>query len=70
MQPSDLEQYSEGLWGLRNMRPRRPITVRHFVIAVATTTASYLVYRRTGDELLTLTSLPVMQGFLCYWLAE
>ncbi|MFC4146801.1 hypothetical protein ACFO0M_11115 [Micromonospora mangrovi] len=65
-----MEQYSEDLWNLQNMRPRRPITVRNFVIAVATAAASYLVYRRTGDELLTLASLPIIQGFLCYWLAQ
>ncbi|SBT40927.1 hypothetical protein GA0070621_1092 [Micromonospora narathiwatensis] len=70
MKPSGFEQHPEDLWSSLNMRPRRSITVRHFVIAVAVTGTAYLVRQRTGDEILTLLSMPMAQGFFSYWITD
>ncbi|MBY8872887.1 hypothetical protein K7640_13685 [Micromonospora sp. PLK6-60] len=70
MKTSEFDRQPEERWNDANVSLRRRITVRHFVIAATVVASAHLVHQRTDDALITLLSLPVMQGFLCYWLTE
>ncbi|MEV4762514.1 hypothetical protein AB0J89_07740 [Micromonospora chokoriensis] len=70
MKRSDFDPQPEERWHEANVNLRRRITVRHFVIAATSIAAAYFVHQRTNDALITFLSLPVVQGFLCYWLTE